>query len=817
MVKMINNFLKRLVVFTLIIILCTTGVSLLPSVTACPVGMVSCWKLDETTAGPVVDSFGSNDGTNNGATINQPGLVGTSYYFDGNAYVQVPDDVSLHLSSFTVMAWAKAEGNFGEWRSILTKDQPGQSEFWFGYASNNKLDFKFNGQSGLNIDGPSQQVITDTGWHFVVGVYDGSTIMVYVDGALDGSKPYGPMTVGTGTVNMGITLAWGDNCFLGVLDEVAIFNYALTSPEIMSYYHMGLEGRSYCTEPPVADADGPYTSDCGKSIIFDGSGSYDPDGVIVSYQWDFGDGKTGSGVNPAHTYDTSGVYTVTLLVTDDDGLTDTDVTTADISCPCNNLAVNKTVWDGSHWVDDIRVINGTLLKFKIHLTNDGYCPLNGIIITDYLSPPQLQYRNSSIAPVSSSAHQVIWTTSLDPGASTDIIYYAWTVHVCYGLNTVYITDSNGIVIGSDVSHVKVLASGDDPEIEITKQAWDGNTWSDHVNGTVNDKLTFKITVISTALVAAHNLIVTDVLPSLITYNNDASVTPDSISSDTVIWKLGTMNPGDIKEITYTATVVKVGTDSNKANVTSSEGHYSEDSVLLEISTPTVNLIYPQGGETLKGIATIQWSASDSKDGNNLPIYIYFKDVDSALWSAFTGNPYLNSGMLTWDTTSLPDGSYELQITAQDSNNIIGRATSNQFQIKNHEQPPHQNLAPNKPSTPSGITNSKKKVDHIYLTSTTDPEGDQVYYLWNWGDGSTSGWLGPYNSGVAVSSNHKWTIKGAYSIKVKAKDIYGKESSWSDPLPITMPYSFNNPILQFLELLFERFPHSFPILRHLLGY
>jgi hypothetical protein len=37
------------------------------------------------------------------------------------------------------------------------------------------------------------------------------------------------------------------------------------------------------------------------------------------------------------------------------------------------------------------------------------------------------------------------------------------------------------------------------------------------------------------------------------------------------------------------------------------------------------------------------------------------------------------------------------------------------------------------------------------------------------------------------------------------------------LPITMPYSFNKPILPFLELLFQRFPHTFPILRQLLGY
>ncbi len=58
------------------------------------------------------------------------------------------------------------------------------------------------------------------------------------------------------------------------------------------------------------------------SVDFDGSTSNDPDGTIASYAWSFGDGSTGSGISPSHTYANSGTYTVSLTVTDNDGATD---------------------------------------------------------------------------------------------------------------------------------------------------------------------------------------------------------------------------------------------------------------------------------------------------------------------------------------------------------------------------------------------------------------------------------------------------------------------------------------------------------------
>jgi len=128
-----------------------------------------------------------------------------------------------------------------------------------------------------------------------------------------------------------------------------------------------------------------------------------------------------------------------------------------------------------------------------------------------------------------------------------------------------------------------------------------------------------------------------------------------------------------------------------------------------------------------------------------------------------------------------------------------------------------NSEPQKPAVPEGTTKGKVGENYDYTASTVDEDGDQIYYLFDWGDGNNSGWLGPYDSNQLCTASHNWTKKGNYEIKVKAKDIFGLESNWSDSLPIKMPYSYTKPQLHLLYWLFERFPNAFPILRQFMGY
>jgi hypothetical protein len=105
--------------------------------------------------------------------------------------------------------------------------------------------------------------------------------------------------------------------------------------------------------PPTASF--TYSCDDNTRICnFDASGSSDADGTIVSYDWDFGDTATGSGVTTSHTYGSYGDFTVVLTVTDDGNATDTDtqtVTLTDPNQPNITLSVNGYKVKGVHTVD----------------------------------------------------------------------------------------------------------------------------------------------------------------------------------------------------------------------------------------------------------------------------------------------------------------------------------------------------------------------------------------------------------------------------------------------------------------------------------
>jgi parallel beta-helix repeat protein len=96
-----------------------------------------------------------------------------------------------------------------------------------------------------------------------------------------------------------------------------------------------------------------------------------------------------------------------------------------------------------------------------------------------------------------------------------------------------------------------------------------------------------------------------------------------------------------------------------------------------------------------------------------------------------------------------------------------------------------NTPPDQPDIPLGPTTGYKNTPYNYSTSTIDPDGDSIFYLFNWDDDTDWVWYGPYSSGETCNRTHSWTNLGTYQIRVKAKDNNNSESNWSEPLNVTI--------------------------------
>lgn len=224
------------------------------------------------------------------------------------------------------------------------------------------------------------------------------------------------------------------------------------------------------------------------------------------------------------------------------------------------------------------------------------------------------------------------------------------------------------------------------------------------------------------------------------------------------------------------------------------------------SNPPANPDKPTGPD--HGVINKEYSfSSKTTEPDGDQIY-YMWDWADGTFSEWIG-PYNSGETVQASHTWTEVGTYDVKVKAKDV-----------YEVQSGWSDPLTvsivaNNPPNTPDKPAGKTSCKPGTTYLYSTKTTDADGDSVYYMWDWGDGNFSNWLGPFASGATASGQKSWSEKGTYSVKVKAKDTNGDESAWSEPLEITLPRSRGVTGMFFLRL-FERFPNAFPMLRHLLG-
>jgi len=124
----------------------------------------------------------------------------------------------------------------------------------------------------------------------------------------------------------------------------------------------------------------------------------------------------------------------------------------------------------------------------------------------------------------------------------------------------------------------------------------------------------------------------------------------------------------------------------------------------------------------------------------------------------------------------------------------------------------ESTPPDKPDTPTGPTSGRRNREYTFTTSTTDLDGDDIFYRFSWGEYIYSEWIGPFKSGETASTSYIWPQGGEYEVTVIAKDTNGVIGDRSDPLIVSMPK--NREISHPLHQLLDNYPNLFPLLRML---
>lgn len=300
------------------------------------------YRLNEPS-GAIARDFGPDgrDGTYSGTVTR--GVVGALVNTDdraistgGSSGFIVSPRASAAPTEFTIGAWFRTTSTSGG-RLIGY----GNSSTGLSSSYDRHIYIQNNGQLVFGVYNGAENRVTSPGtyrdgnWHYAVATLSPSAGMkLYVDGQMVGSNPNTTAENFLGYWRVGGDRVWSgaSSSYLnGSLDEGVVYLEALSAEQIAQQWTLG---STVVTPPDNTPPTASFTADVEDlEVAFDASDSSDVEGPIQSYTWNFGDGNTGTGRTPTHTYEAGGTYTVELVVTDSEGATDSATEEIEVTAP----------------------------------------------------------------------------------------------------------------------------------------------------------------------------------------------------------------------------------------------------------------------------------------------------------------------------------------------------------------------------------------------------------------------------------------------------------------------------------------------------
>ncbi|MBI2928257.1 MAG: LamG domain-containing protein [Verrucomicrobia bacterium] len=217
--------------------------------------LVGHWSFNEGNGTSIGDSSGvGNHGTlvNLRADTWTTGMNGSALYFDGttgadSTYVAIPDGASLHIAAeISFAAWVRCDDITRD-APILAKEVDGRLSYWFGAfgvsfggagPGNFGILLDTDGNQPWTTEDRNQGAVPQAAWVHLAGTWDGTTIRHYFNGApLSETGTFaGPIYVADALLAIGVNSLQNYTAFKGAIDEVYLYNYALSPDEVRALY-----------------------------------------------------------------------------------------------------------------------------------------------------------------------------------------------------------------------------------------------------------------------------------------------------------------------------------------------------------------------------------------------------------------------------------------------------------------------------------------------------------------------------------------------------------------------------------------------------